>query len=921
MSQDRYDPKTIEPKWQRHWEQQRYYTASDYLSRPKFYCLEMFPYPSGRIHMGHVRVYAIGDVIARFKTMKGFNVLHPMGWDAFGLPAENAAIERGRHPSRWTQDNIAFMKEQLKKMGLSYDWDREITTCRPEYYRWNQWFFLKMYEKGLAYRKNSFVNWCPNCETVLANEQVIDGRCWRCDTRVSQKELPQWFFRITDYAEQLLSDCDKLQHWPERVLAMQRNWIGKSIGCEARFPLDDRSGEITIFTTRPDTLFGVTFMSLAPEHPILPTLLAGSPQKDKVHSFVEQHRHHGKAAQTEQLQEKEGVFTGVYARHPFTGERIPIWVANFVLMEYGTGAVMAVPAHDQRDFEFAKKYNLPIRVVIQNPEGTLQAETMEAAYVVEEGELIASGDFNRLRPTDAQEAIAGALEVKGLGKKTIQYRLRDWGISRQRYWGTPIPMIYCKDCGLVPVPESDLPVILPEDIPFTGKGGSPLLEHKAFRDVFCPKCKGSAHRETDTMDTFVDSSWYFFRYTAPQKNNGALDPKAADYWMPVEQYIGGIEHAVLHLLYARFFTKVIRDLGLTRVDEPFDRLLTQGMVIKESYSCPHHGYLFPEQVEMGDKERGPGARGQGPEKMNLENPKPETRPQASASLAPDPRPPAPRAHVYLCKLCKEESGRITQAEIGRVEKMSKRKKNVVDPGFLIDHYGADTSRLFSLFAAPPEKDLEWSDAGVEGSYRFLERVWRLVLDFAEPLRSAKTESIPVSLPPHLAGIRRKVHQTIAKVTQDIEGDFHFNTAIAALMELVNHLYGARNKLTLTTAEATQEIQETKIVIKEAVETLVRLLSPFSPHIAEELWERLGNPPSIVQIPWPTFDPVAAQEEEIEVVVQVNGKLRGRLSSPIGLSDEVLKDRALEDPRIKHFIGDRPIKKLIVVKGKLVNIVL
>ncbi|HET6369586.1 MAG TPA: leucine--tRNA ligase [Nitrospiria bacterium] len=879
MSKERYDPKPIESKWQRRWEERRLFKTREDPSLPKFYCLEMFPYPSGRIHMGHVRVYAIGDVIARFKRMKGENVLHPMGWDAFGLPAENAAIQKGIHPARWTHDNIAFMKGQLNKMGLSYDWEREITTCSPDYYRWNQWFFLKMHERGLAYRKSASVNWCPEDRTVLANEQVIVGRCWRCGSEVIQKELPQWFFRITDYAEQLLADCDKLTGWPERVLTMQRNWIGKSTGCEVRFPLIDRPGELTIFTTRPDTLFGVTFMSLAPEHPQLSALIAGRPEEKNVRTFVDRIKRQDKTVQTLLTQEKEGIFTGAHARNPLTGESVPIWVANFVLMEYGTGAVMAVPAHDQRDFEFAKKYGVPIRVVIQNPEGSLNPGTMEGAYVDEAGKLVDSGRFSGLTPLDAQEAIARAVEEEGLGKRKVQYRLRDWLISRQRYWGTPIPMIYCERCGIVPVPEADLPVILPEDVPFTGQGGSPLLENRAFLSVKCSKCNGPGRRETDTMDTFVDSSWYFLRYTSPHRDDRPLDSIAADYFMPVDQYIGGIEHAVLHLLYARFFTKVVRDMGLIRADEPFRSLLTQGMVIKESYRCPIHGYLFPEQVL---KDGGQGT-------------------------------------ASLCAICRNETSVNTAVEPGRTEKMSKSKKNVVDPDDLIDRYGADTARLFSLFAAPPEKDLEWSDAGVEGSYRFLDRVWRLVLDLEAPLRSSRAGSIPSPAPgtgssPELVSLRRKVHQTIARVTHDLDRDFHFNTAIASLMELVNHLYLVREKADPSASP------ESIGVYREAVETLLLLLSPFSPHIAEELWERLGHPSVIAEAAWPSFDPEAAREEEVEVVIQVNGKVRGRITCPTGLSDEELKSRALSDPRVLQHIGERPIRKLIVVKGKLVSVV-
>ena len=636
---ERYDFRKVEERWQRYWEEQKTFKVTEDASKPKYYCLEMFPYPSGRIHMGHVRNYAIGDVVSRYKRMNGFNVLHPMGWDAFGLPAENAAIKHGIHPSKWTLENIAFMRDkQLKRMGLSYDWDREVTTCLEDYYRWNQWFFIKMYERGLAYKKLSYVNWCPSCGTVLANEQVEGGLCWRCGSVVTHKELAQWFFKITAYAEELLSYCDKLPGWPERVLTMQRNWIGKSIGVEVDFIVEGSGEKLTIFTTRQDTLYGVTFMSIAPEHPMLESLIKGKKQADEVRAFCQRVMREDKAARADEKQEKEGVFTGSYAVNPLNNEKVPVWVGNFVLMEYGTGAIMSVPAHDQRDFEFAKKYGLPIRVVIQNPEKGLVAETMQQAYV-EDGVMANSGRFDGLSNTVSKEKIADYVEQSKLGKRTVNWRLRDWGISRQRYWGTPIPIIYCEKCGAVPVPENQLPVKLPMDVEFTGKGLSPLVESKSFRETICPQCGGTARRETDTMDTFVDSSWYFLRYCSSKYDKAPFDKKAAAYWMGVDQYIGGIEHAVLHLLYARFFTKVIRDLGLFDGDEPFENLLTQGMVIKD------------------------GA------------------------------------------------------------KMSKSKGNVVDPDFILSNYGADTARLFWLFAAPPERDLDWSDQGVDGAYRFLHRVW------------------------------------------------------------------------------------------------------------------------------------------------------------------------------------------------------
>jgi leucyl-tRNA synthetase len=821
--EERFDPKKVEPKWQKKWAEKNLYKTRFDESLRKFYCLEMFPYPSGKIHMGHVRNYAIGDVIARYKRMQGHNVLHPMGWDAFGLPAENAAIKHGVHPSKWTYENIAYMKDQLNKLGLSYDWDREVTTCSPDYYRWNQWFFIKMLEKGLAYRRSSYVNWCPSCETVLANEQVIDTRCWRCDSVVVQKELFQWFLRITRYAEELLAACDGLTGWPEKVVLMQKNWIGKSFGVEVDFTIEGFEKSIRIFTTRPDTLFGATFVCLSPPHPLSAELVA---DKVKLGEITSQY---GKD------EEKIGLFTGHYCINPVNGEKIPIYIANFVLMEYGTGAIMSVPAHDQRDFDFAMKYGIPIRQVIVEDSSKTEASGagLQAAYE-DEGVLVDSGDFSGLSSAAAREEIARHLEARSLGKRVVNYKLRDWGISRQRYWGTPIPVVYCATCGIVAVPEEDLPVILPEDVRFTGKGGSPLLESPSFLDATCPSCGEKARRETDTMDTFVDSSWYFIRYCF-EKNDAGLEKKIKTmspelrYWMPVDQYIGGVEHAVLHLLYSRFFTRVLRDLGMTDRDEPFRNLLTQGMVIKD------------------------GA------------------------------------------------------------KMSKSKGNVVDPDYLIDRYGADTSRLFSLFAAPPEKDLDWSDKGVEGAYRFLSRVWNVVsknLDVLKENPSVAAERPDVhTLSEEGRGLLRKTHQTIRKVTSDIEKEYHFNTAIAALMELVNEM----------TAFDHCEGPDLK-ALKFAVESTLLLLAPFTPHIAEELWEAIGNPPFIAEQGWPTWDEELAKEEEIELVVQVNGKLRGKLMVAFGLSDEELRERALGDAKTAEWIHGKSIKKVIVVKGRLVNIV-
>ena len=820
--EEKYTPKDVEQKWQQYWETNDSFAVSEESGRQKYYLLEMFPYPSGRIHMGHVRNYSIGDVVARFKRMKGLNVLHPMGWDAFGMPAENAAIQNKSHPAAWTYENIAYMRNQLKKMGFSYDWSRELATCDLSYYRWEQVVFLQMYRKGLAYKKSSFVNWCPKCETVLANEQVDDGCCWRCDNEVKQKELEQWFFRITDYAEELLDWTNRLPGWPERVLTMQRNWIGKSYGCEIDFPLEN-GGAIKVFTTRQDTLYGATFMSLAPEHPQAVQLTTAE-HREAVEAFIDTVQKTDKARRTAEDFEKEGVFTGSYCINPVTGVRMPVYLANFVLTDYGTGAVMAVPTHDQRDFEFAKKYDLPLQVVIQ-PEGeTLNPATMTEAFV-SEGVMVNSAQFDGLRSSEAKEKIADFLEGKGIGKKTVNFRLRDWGISRQRYWGNPIPIIYCEKCGAVPVPEKDLPVVLPVDLEFTGEGGNPLARVESFVDVACPECGGAARRETDTMDTFVESSWYFLRYCCPDVDTAPLDKSRAEYWMSVDQYIGGIEHAVLHLLYARFFTKVMRDLGHVEVDEPFINLLTQGMVIKD------------------------GA------------------------------------------------------------KMSKSKGNVVDPNALIERYGADTARLFSLFAAPPEKDLDWSDQGVDGSFRFLNRVWKLVRDVLPLLRNAGTLDRE-ALTDEGRTLRRTVHKTIRKVTEDVEERFHFNTAIAAVMELVNAIQAFEPK----------NAPGNGPVLKEALESVVLLLAPFVPHFSEELWEGLGHGDGIDVAGWPTVDEAATVDEELLIVVQVNGKLRGKVTVPASAAEDEVKASALADPKVVSFIEGKTVRKIIYVPGKLLNIV-
>jgi leucyl-tRNA synthetase len=859
----RYQAKVIEEKWQTFWEEHKSFQASEDSAKPKYYVLEMFPYPSGRIHMGHVRNYSIGDVVARYKRMRGYNVLHPMGWDAFGLPAENAAIERGIHPEKWTQENILYMKAQLKRMGLSYDWSREIATCQAEYYRWNQWIFLQFYKRGLAYKKSSLVNWCPSCETVLANEQVIEGICWRCESTVTQKELDQWFFRITDYAEDLLRDLERLPGWPDKVLLMQRNWIGKSVGAEINFPLAGRAEPLKVFTTRPDTVFGATFISLAVEHPLALKLAQGLPQEDAVREFINKIQQQNSTRHGAEEGEKEGVFTGAYCTHPVTGANIPIYLANFVLMDYGTGAVMAVPAHDQRDFEFARKYRLPVRVVIQPAGSVLRAQELTEAYV-DEGVMINSGAFSGLTSIEGKERVAEHLEKQGWGKKAIRYRLRDWGVSRQRYWGTPIPIIYCDKCGVMPVPEEQLPVTLPIDVPFTGRGRSPLAESKDFNEVQCPRCGGAARRETDTMDTFVDSSWYYLRYASPKSIAAPFNAKQAQYWMPVDQYIGGVEHAVLHLLYARFFTKALRDIGLAKMDEPFTNLLTQGMVCKETYRCPEHNWLLP--TELGGSER----------------------------------------DGWRCPQC------ARPIEKGRIEKMSKSKKNIVDPEELVAAYGADTARLFTLFAAPPEKDLEWSDQGVEGAYRFLSRLWRFVLHNREMLLDGKTDSRQLNGSAEVRELHRMIHRTIKKVTDDIDGRFHFNTAIAAIMELFN---------ALTIAAGRQEGHPAAPVIRTGMETIIQLLYPFVPHLMSELWLSLEKSQPLDQIPWPEYSPEALNEEQVLIVLQVNGKVRGKITVPADTQRDQVESDALAEPRVKAFIGGKKVERIVYVPRRLLNIVL
>lgn len=821
---NKYDFKNIENKWQERWESQETYKVVEDDSREKYYVLEMFPYPSGRIHMGHVRNYSIGDVVARYKRMRGYNVLHPMGWDAFGLPAENAAQKNNSHPAFWTYSNIKYMKGQLRQLGLSYDWSREIATCNSKYYHWEQRLFIEMYQKGLVYEKVTTVNWCESCQTVLANEQVIDGACWRCDELVLPRKMNGWFFKITEYAEELLGDLDSLPGWPEKVVTMQKNWIGKSEGLTCDFNIEGLDSSLSIFTTRPDTIFGVTFMSIAAEHPMVDALIGGTDREAEIRQFINEITLEKQRQSQDEEPEKRGIFTGRYCINPYNNEKVPIYVANFVLMEYGTGAVMAVPAHDERDFEFAKKYNLNIVPVVIPDNMELDPETMSQASTVP-GKLVNSGQFSGMDSTEAKKAIIDYAKEKQFGSSHVTYRLRDWGISRQRYWGAPIPMIQCDTCGVQPVPEQDLPVLLPGDDE-SSTLCLPLHQRPAFIETTCPSCGADAKRETDTMDTFMESSWYFARYACPRHTDGPLEKKASSYWLPVDQYIGGVEHAILHLLYSRFFTKVLRDLGYLDIDEPFTNLLTQGMVIKD------------------------GA------------------------------------------------------------KMSKSKGNVVDPHDLIQEYGADTVRLFSLFAAPPERDLEWSSKGVEGASRFLNRVFRLVQSTKEMLNCPP--EIPDNLSETGRALHRKTHQTIKRVTESIEQNFHFNTAISAMMELFNVLSA--------TLSEEKNGQAEPPVVRESISVLLLLLSPMVPHFSSEMWKITGNITSIEEEPWPDYDEEAAKEDLLTVVVQVNGKVRSRLEVSPDITDDELKQLALEDSKTMKFIDSKPIKKTIVVKKKLVNIV-
>ena len=838
MTHERYNPQAIEEKWQSRWQAENAFACTHKSNKPKYYVLEMFPYPSGNIHMGHVRNYAIGDVVARSKRMLGFNVLHPMGWDAFGLPAENAAIKNNTHPAKWTYANIDNMRAQLKRLGYSYDWDREIATCRPEYYRWEQMFFLRLLEKGLVYRKKAAQNWCPSCHTVLANEQVVDGLCWRCDSRVEQKDLTQWFLKITAYGDELLQDLQSLEgDWPDRVIAMQRNWIGKSTGAAITFGLENAALKaegvtgIDVFTTRPDTLFGVTFMTLAPEHPLVEKLIEGYEKADEVRAFVDRIRNMDRIDRQSDSLEKEGIFTGAYAVHPFTGQRVPLWLGNFVLADYGTGAVMGVPAHDQRDFEFARKYGLPVRVVISPKDEQIAPETMTEAYTAE-GFMVNSGSFDGTANEDGKKAVAQALEKGGKGKATTQFRLRDWNISRQRYWGAPIPVIYCDKCGVVAEKEENLPVLLPMDVKIREDGRSPLPETPEFASCTCPKCGGTARRETDTMDTFVESSWYFARYTSARKEDGPFDAEALKYWLPVDQYIGGVEHAILHLLYSRFFTKVLRDLGFfpAELNEPFANLLTQGMVLKDG------------------------------------------------------------------------------------SKMSKSKGNVVAPSDMIAKYGADTVRLFCLFAAPAERDFDWSDSGIEGASRFIGRVWRLFdeeKDRLLPLKACQSTAEDAQSE-EARDLRRREHLTVKKCSEDMGDRFQFNTAIAAVMELVNAMYLSREKLGATEGD--------RRVFSSAMASVLTLLSPITPHVCEELWQHLGHGTQLASELLPKWDDAATVQDMLTVALQVNGKLRGTVQIPAAADKAAMEQAALADSSVQRHIDGLTVRKVVVVPGKLVNIV-
>ena len=820
-----YNFKEIEEKWQNKWEKDKAFKIEQNMEKEKYYVLEMFPYPSGNLHMGHVRNYSIGDVVARFKKMNGYNVLHPMGWDSFGLPAENAAIKHGVLPKDWTWANIDNMRKQLKQLGISYDWEREVATCHEDYYKWTQWIFIQLYKKGLAYKKKSSVNWCPSCSTVLANEQVVNGRCERCKEKVGKKELSQWFFKITDYAERLLKDIDTLDGWPERVKAMQKNWIGQSFGVEVSFKLENSDKCLNVYTTRPDTIFGVTYVVMAPEHPMVEELIKGEETENECREFINKMQYLNEIERTSTETPKEGVFTGKYVINPLNGDKVPVYLANYVLADYGTGVVMAVPAHDQRDFMFSKKYNLPIKVVIDRQDEKLVAEDMTESFE-EVGVLVNSKHFDGTKSDIAKEKIIDYIEEKGYGERKTNYRLRDWLISRQRYWGAPIPVVYCPDCGIVPVDEKDLPVRLPENVQFTGEGKSPLASCEEFKNTTCPKCGKPATREVDTMDTFVCSSWYYLRYTDPHNSNAPFSKEMADYWAPIDQYIGGVEHAILHLLYSRFLMKVFYDMGYVSYQEPFKKLLTQGMVLKDG------------------------------------------------------------------------------------SKMSKSVGNVVSPEEIIEKFGADTARLFILFTAPPEKELEWNDKGVEGAYRFINRVFRLVDELMYVFKeTAEEKAIENSDDKEL---KYMLNVTIKRVTEDVGERFNLNTAISAVMELVNYMYQYKDKLS--------KENRNNALLREAIEKLILILAPYIPHTTEELWQAIGKEDSVHNNAWPKYDAKWTIKDEVEIVVQINGKIKEKLVVTLDMSKEEIEKLALENERIKSLIDGKNIVKVIVVPKKLVNIV-
>ena len=863
---EKYFPQEIEQKWQKRWADEKTFEVKEEPGRKKFYCLEMLAYTSGRAHIGHVSNYSIGDALAWFKRMRGFNVLHPFGWDAFGQPAETAAIKDGTDPEEFTREAIRTMKDQLLRMGISYDWSREIAACDPEYYKWNQWFFIRMWERGMLYRKLAPVNWCPKENISLSNEQASGGECWRCRSKVTQKELPQWFARITDYADQLLEGLDQLEGgWPDRVVSMQRNWIGRSRGAHVNFKLEDLNETVTVFTTRIDTIFGANTIILAPEHPLVAKILEGKPQRDEVLAFAENLKREQRGARVDEL-EKHGIFTGGYAINPFNQERLPIWIANFVLIEYGTGAIMSVPSGDQRDFEFSRKYDLPFSQIKLTADGReIPAEELEEPDE-SWSTTVNTGQWSGLSSEEANRLMTEYAETHGFGQSAITYKLRDWGISRQRYWGTPVPMIHCEHDGIVPVSDDQLPVVLPKGVNLKVEGGSPLDHVPDYVNTTCPKCGGPAKRDTDTMDTFVDSNWYYFRYCDPHNDQQPFDPEKVAYWMPVDQYIGGIEHAVLHLIYTRYWTKVMRDLGLVKFDEPVTRLLTQGMINKETYFCPEHEWLFPEQV----------------------------------------------TEQKTCSICGKE------VVTGRIEKMSKSKKNAVDPIEMINIHGADALRMFVLFAGPPEKDKEWSDTGFEGASRYLQRVWRIGYKWHGRVASITGGSITQSdLQAHQRKLRRRVHQIVRSITENFEERLHLNTCISSLMELTNEIHAFDQAI----EKNADSSESDALVAREAFNALIRMLAPFAPHMAEELWESFGHSKSLSRAEWPEFNTELARDEEIEVAVQINGKLRSRIFANADASDAELREAALADEKIKAAIEGGVVAKIITVPRKLVNVVL